>query len=430
MKALRCQLILWVGLASSFALAEDPSYLIRDVKVVGVAGAVLDKATVVVAAGKIVDVGRQVKVPPGASVIEGRGMTLYPGLFDCMTILGLTEIGQVSATNDYSEMGTFMPQLMAWNALHVESEHIPVTRAAGITHALACPHGGEIPGQAAIVNLDGWTPEQMEIKRSGALMLNFPQQPGLRSFSYGEGRSRSTRPYPELKKEYEKEVSELRIFFEKAHHYMQARDTAGDKSASGFDQRLEAMIPVLKGERPVVVSADWAPDIKAAVRFATEQRLNYLLFSTGEVWKVADFLKENKVRVILGPLHRLPDTDDAPVDIIYRTPALLYEKGIPFAIASGDSADSRNLRYEAGTAVGYGLPPAEALRAITLTPAEFFGIAGEVGSIQAGKRANLVLVSGDILDYQGEIKQIWINGKSISLETKHTRLYEQYKNRP
>jgi len=413
----------------SFGLAAEPAFVIRDVRVVPVAGEPIDKATVSIVDGKIVEVGRQTKLPPGAAIVDGRGMTLYPGLFDCMTMLGLTEIGQISATNDHSELGTFMPHLMSWSALHVESEHLPVTRAGGITHALTYPRGQRISGQAAIVNLDGWTPEQMEIRRAGAMILNFPGQPGLRSPRNYDGPNRRARPYAELQKEYQKDLSELRLFFEKAHHYMRARQAEGQTTIAGYDARLEAMIPVLKGERPVVVIAQWAPDIRAAVRFASEQRLNYVLFSTGEVWKVLDFLKENNVRVILGPLQRLPETEDAAVDIVYRTPALLHERGIPFAIATGDSADSRNLPYEAGTAVGYGLPYDAALRAITLTPAEFFGISGELGSIQPGKKANLVLVRGDILDYSGEVKQLWINGKSVSLESKHSRLYEKYKNR-
>ncbi len=428
MKAVCWPLTLLLSLVPSLVLGAEPTYVIREVRVVPVAGEAIEKATVSIVGGKIAEVGRQTRVPPGATIVDGRGMTLYPGLFDCMTMLGLTEIGQVSATNDYSEMGTFMPHLMSWSALHVESEHLPVTRAAGITHALTYPRGQRISGQAAIVNLEGWTPEQMEIRRSGAMILNFPGQPGLRpSGSYG-GSFRRARPFADLQKEYQKDLSELRLFFEKAHHYMRARQ-AGGEDLAGHDARLEAMIPVLKGERPVVVIAQWAPDIRAAVRFASQQRLNYVLFSTGEVWKVLDFLKENNVRVILGPLQRLPETDDAAVDIVYRTPALLHERGIPFAIATGDSADSRNLPYEAGTAVGYGLPYDAALRAITLTPAEFFGIAGELGSIEPGKKANLVLVRGDILDYSGEIQQLWINGKSVSLESKHSRLYEKYKNR-
>lgn len=422
-------LTLCLSLVSSVALGAEPAFVIRDVRVVPVAGEATEKTTVTIIDGKIAEVGRQAKIPPGAQTIDGRGMTLYPGLFDCMTNLGLTEIGQVSATNDYSEMGSFMPHLMSWSALHVESEHIPVTRAAGITHALTYPRGERISGQAAIVNLDGWTPEQMEIRRSGAMILNFPGQPGLRPPGYYESPYRRARPYAELQQEYRKDLGELELFFDKARHYMRARQTAGQKVSSASDARLQAMIPVLKGERPVVVIAQWAPDIRAAVKFATDQRLNYMLYSTGEVWKVLDFLKENKVRVILGPMQRLPETNDAAVDVVYRTPALLHQRGIPFAIATGDSADSRNLPYEAGNAVGYGLPYDVALRAITLTPAEFFRIDDELGSIQPGRRANLVLVRGDILDYSGEVKQLWINGKSISLETKHTQLYEKYKNR-
>ncbi len=412
------------------AFSAGPGYVIKGAKIIPVSGKVIDKGSVVISDGNIVEVGRQVsKIPPGAMVIDGTGLVVYPGLFDCNTILGLTEIGQVSATNDYSEMGKFMPHLQAFSVIHVESEHIPVARANGITHVLTCPRGERIAGQAAIISLDGWTPEEMEISRKAALMINFPAQPGISSSARFSGRfgRGASRTYAELKKEYEAEIQELKLFLEKSRHYLKAKENATGQPF-GIDPQLEGMIPVLKGQEPVIISASHAADIKAAVNFAREEKLNYVLYSAGDVWKAADFLKETQTRVILGPLDTMPE-DDGATDVVYRTPALLHEKGIPFAISTADSADSRNLPYQAGIAVAYGLPYEAALRAVTLTPAEFLGVAAKVGSIEPGKKANLVVATGDLLDFQTQIRHLFINGHPVSLQNKHLQLYEKYKNR-
>lgn len=411
------------------AFSARPAYLIKGARIVPVSGKVIEKGSILIADGNIVEVGRQIsRIPPGAVVVDATGLVVYPGMFDCNTILGLTEVGQVGATKDYNEMGKFMPHLEAFSAIHVESEHIPVARANGITHVLTCPRGERIAGQAAIISLDGWTPEEMEISRTAALMVNFPAEPGLSRSARFFGRfGRSPRPYAELKKEYETEIQELKLFVEKARHYLKAKETAS-APPFGVNPQLEGMIPVLKGQEPVIISASKAADIKAAVNFAKEEKVNYVLYSGRDVWKVVDFLKESQTKVILGPLDAMPE-DDSPTDILYRTPALLYEKGIPFAISTSDSADSRNLPYQAGTAVAYGLPYEAALRAVTLTPAEFLGVAGKVGSIEPGKKANLVVASGDLLDFKTQIRHLFINGHPVSLDNKHQALYEKYKNR-
>ncbi len=417
-------------LFAASAFSAGPAYVIKGAKIFPVSGQVIDKGSVVIADGNIIEVGRRVsRIPPGAVVLDGTGLVVYPGLFDCNTILGLTEIGQVSATNDYSEMGKFMPHLQAFSVIHVESEHIPVARANGITHVLTCPRGERIAGQATIISLDGWTPEEMEISRKAALMINFPAQPGTSSSARFSGRfgRGASRPYSELKKEYEAEIQELKLFLEKSRHYLRARENASGQPF-GIDPQLEGMIPVLKGQEPVIISASRAADIKAAVNFARDEKLNYVLYSGGDIWNVVDFLKETQTRVILGPLDTMPE-DDAATDIVYRTPALLHEKGVPFAISTSDSADSRNLPYQAGIAIAYGLPYEAALRAVTLTPAEFLGVAGKVGSIEPGKKANLVVATGDLLDFQAQIRHLFINGHPVSLENKHLQLYEKYKNR-
>jgi imidazolonepropionase-like amidohydrolase len=407
-----------------WVLAED-AYLIRNGRVVTVSGPVLPKASILIRDGVIADVGTRVRAPAGAIIVEAAGLTVYPGLFDASNILGLTEIGQVAATNDHTEMGKFMPHLTPFSAVHMASELIPVARSSGITHTLVRPRGGIVPGQASVFSLEGWTWEEMEISRRAALIIDFPRQMVFTPSFMVFGPERR-RPYSEVKKEYEAEVRELKEFFTKARHYLRAR-SQGESVI--VDRQFEALMPALSGRQTVLISADTHVDIRAAVRFAREEGLDFVLLSASDSWRVADFLKENDVRVILGPLQSLPRREDDPIEIIYRTPAILHSKGVLFAISTGNAANARNLPYEAGNAVAYGLPYEAALRSITLSPAEFLGIADQVGSIEKGKKANLVITRGDILEYQTEIRALFINGRSVSLENRHTRLYEHYRNR-
>ena len=414
-------LFLLSGLVSQ-PMAQD-RYAIRDARVVTVSGQALDRGTVLIENGLIAEVGVQVPIPSGARVISGQGLTVYPGLFDADTRLGLTEVGAVAVTNDYSEMGDYTPHLLSFSAFHVESEHLPVARVEGITHALTVPAGGTIPGQAALMHLAGWSPEEMEVERRAALILNLPSLLPLRR-RFGRGQRQT---HSERKKEFDAKIAELKDLFARARHYAQARRAGLDV---GFDKQLQALLPALEGQQPVLISADSHVDIKEAVRFGQAAQLDFVLVGARDAWRVADFLKENEVRVILGPTQSLPAREDDPIDIIYRTPALLHEKGVPFSLATGGSSDVRTLAFEIGTAVGYGLPWEAAIRAITLTPASFLKIDDRLGSIEKGKIANLVVADGDILEYQTRIQQVFVRGEPISLESKHTRLFEKYRNRP
>lgn len=411
------------------------TYAIRNARIVTVSGPTIERGTVLIQDGYIAGVGERVPIPSGTRSIDARGLIVYPGLFDAHTRLGLTEIGRVTETNDYSEMGEYMPHLLAFTAVHVESEHIPVARVNGITHVLTSPAGGTIPGQGAIISLAGWTPAEMEVKRHGAMLLEFPSllRPGFQGF--GGFFSQQRRGYSELKKEYEKKVAELKELFARARHYLEAREETALQNGPAFspflpDRQLEALAPVLKSEQPVLIQANNHVDIKNAVEFAKQEKLNYVLLGASDAWKVADFLKENQVRVILGPRQSLPLREDDSLDIVYRTPAILHEKGVPFALSTGDSSDVRTLPYEVGNAVAHGLPYEAALRSVTLTPAEFLGVADQVGSIEKGKKANLVVADGDIFEYQTELKHLFINGQPVTLETKHTRLHQKYISRP
>lgn len=408
---------------SGFTAAQH-SYEIKNVRIVTVSGPIVESGTIVIEGGKIASLGEEAPLPEQVESIDGRGLTVYPGLFDANTTIGLTEIGAVPMTNDFSELGDLMPQLLAFSAIHVESEHIPVARVNGITHVLTRPRTGTIPGHGAIVNLHGGTAAEMEIRRHGALVLRFPSLLGFssRGFSFS---SSPPKKYPEIKKEYEEKLRLLKTLLQRARHYENSRS----QNSTVFDPQLEALAPVVRGDLPVLLEAESHVDIRNAVEFAEEEGLNYILTGATDAWKVADFLKQHQVRVILGPRQSLPRRQDDPIDILYRTPGILEEKGVEFAISTESSSDVRNLPYEAGSAVAYGLSREAALRSITLSPAEMLEVADELGSLEVGKRANLVVVDGDLLDFSGRIRHLFIDGQRVTLESKHTRLYERYLNR-
>lgn len=424
--------LVFIFLAVGSLCFAQSRFAIRNARIVTVSGATIARGTVVFSDGTIQAVGEHVSIPSRTKIIDGKGLTVYPGLFDANTDTGLTEIGAVPVTNDNSEMGEFMPHLLAFSALHVESEHIPVARVDGITEVLTRPSGGVIPGQGAIVSLAGWTPEEMEISRHGAMIVEFPSL--LRSGFRGFGFSRQRTTLAQQKKEYEERTRRLSELLQRARHYAAAREKLAAEGHSAqdftFDRQLDALVPVVEGKQPVLIQADSPIDIQNAVKFARKEKLNYAILGAREAWKVADFLKENQVRVILGPRQVLPPHEDDPQDIMYRTPAILFQKGVEFAIATGGSSDARTLPFEVGNAVGYGLPYDAAIRSITLNPARILGVDSKVGSIDKGKLANLVVTDGDILEYRTHIRYVFINGKAVSLESKHTRLYEKYSQRP
>ncbi len=214
-------LTLLLGAATATGFAQE-RYAIRNARIVTVSGEPIERGNVVIEDGRISAVGPRVSVPSRTRVIDGRGLTVYPGLFDSYTRLGLTEVGAIPVTNDYNEMGEYMPHLLAFSAVHVESEHIPVARVDGITHVLSAPGGGVIPGQGVLMHLDGWSPEEMEIRRHGALLLDFPSLLPLRRSFFGSSAGR--RPQSELEKEFNEKLEQLEDLFDKARHYATARD--------------------------------------------------------------------------------------------------------------------------------------------------------------------------------------------------------------
>jgi imidazolonepropionase-like amidohydrolase len=407
---------------------------IRGGRIVTVSGPAIEKGTVLVSGGKITAVGPAVEVPPGAVVIDATGQTVYPGLIDGLTTLGLTEIGSVPGSVDTTETGDVNPHAEAWIAVNPHSELLPVARANGITAALAAPAGGLISGQSALLRLAGTTPEALTVKTPVAMHMVYPtgrppfdisrlfEEPELKTF---EERQK------ERKRNQEKELKRLGNLLEEAKAYGAARAAAraGKIGPPKPDLPMEALAPAALGEVPVVMRADAEDDIRGAVRFAEEHALRLVIAGGLEAWRVADLLKQKDVAVLVN-VDRVPRRESDPYDAAYANPAALQRAGVRFAIVSDDASQSRNLPYEASMAQAYGLSPEAALRAITLSPAEIFGVADRMGALAVGRDADLFVARGDILDHRTEVTHVLIDGQEQSLETRHTRLYEQFKKRP
>jgi imidazolonepropionase-like amidohydrolase len=414
------------------AAADAHVYAIRGAKVYTLAGPPVENATVVIRDGEIAAVGSNVQAPADAQVIDAAGLEVYPGMFDAISNLGLAEVNAVAATVDTSDVGPYNPQLVAMTAVHPESELIPVARASGITHALAAPGGGSvISGQASAINLAGWTIDDMLIRRSVAMVVNWPTLQ-TRSFDITTFSVRE-RPFSEVKQEYDKRIDELADWLERARHYGQAMEK-GSTANYDRDLKLEALVPVVRGELPVLVVAEQKRAIRDAVQFAQKQKIKMILAGGSEAYKVKDLLASNHIPVVLGFTQANPEDEDAPYDQSYATPGELHAAGIKFAFATLGSefngAWARRLPYQAGNAVAYGLPYDEALKAVTLYPAQIFGLADQLGTIEPGKMADLIVTDGDPLAIQTQIRYLFIKGELTSTENKQSDLYEKYRKRP
>ncbi|MFN7930531.1 MAG: amidohydrolase family protein [Blastocatellia bacterium] len=426
--------MLGIGAALLLAQSKDITavYAIRNAKIVTVTGATIDKGTVLIRDGKIAEIGATVRVPAEAKVIDATGLSVYPGMIDSNTILGLNEVASVDMTIDTTEIGDFKPNMKALTAVNPHSEHIPVARMNGVTTVLTCPQGGLISGQCALINADGWTPQQMAVKGSAAMAINYPTLGGG-----GRGGGffaiQAGAPSDAQRQQRDRQVEALKKKIEDAQAYLKAKEAAAaDKSlpARPVDLGLEAMIPVLKGEVPVRITANKANDIKAAVEFATQYKLKLVINGGDEALKVASLLKEKNVPLILSTVLELPDSEDAPYDQAYARPAELHKAGIKFAFSSQGIQFIRTLPYNAGTAAAFGLPKDEALKAVTIYPAQIFGVDKTIGSIEVGKAANLIVTDGDPLELRTKLKYMFINGKQTELTNKHTRLNDKFKDRP
>jgi imidazolonepropionase-like amidohydrolase len=366
-------------------------------------------------------------------------MTVYPGLIDAETRLGLSEIGSDRTTNDTVEPSDeILPQMHVYDAFHSESEHIPITRFNGITNAIVAPASTDtIPGQDSFIQLAGRDRDTMLMVRDVALAMNFGEAP--KRGGRGEGGAAGGARYPSTRMG---EISQMRQALLDAQEYMarRARPAAageegtaapaagggrGGAAGSNFNLRNEALIPYLKGEKPVVLGAYDGHDVETAMEFAKDFHLKVILSHVTRAQDVLDKIASYHVPVIVGPIFDLPEANER-FDSVYSLPGELQKRGVKVILASYNVSNSRNLPYSAGFAVAYGMPYDEAMKSITLNPAEAFGMGDKLGSLDTGKIANVVIADGDPLDVRTSVKQVYINGVAVPMETRQTRLRDEY----
>lgn len=420
------------GIRTGNAQTSAPDFAITHAKIFTLAGPPIEDGTIVIHGGKIAAVGAGVPIPAGAQVIDAKGLQVYPGLFDPVTQMGLSEIGAVNATVDTTETGSFNPDVTAATAILPSSAHIPVTRASGITEVIAAPASGGfdsrnatnlVGGQASAIHLAGWTAEEMLINKRAAMVVDWP---GIETRYFDTNKEK---PFPDAKKEYDKQVNELADYIEQARHYAQAFESSG---SPGFqrDVKLEAMVPAIRGEMPLLVFADKARQIRDAVEFCDKQKLRMILAGGTEAWKEKDLLRSKSVPVILRPSMGEPPEEDDPYDRLLTQPEDLRAAGIKIAFGSFDNSFARRLGQNAANAVAHGLPYEEGLKAVTLYPAQMFGLDAQLGTVETGKAANLIVTNGDPLDVTTDVRYLFIKGQLTSTDNKQKALYEKYVNRP
>jgi imidazolonepropionase-like amidohydrolase len=380
-----------------------------------VSGPKIDNATVLIRDGRIAAVGTNVAVPAGATRIDATGKWVTPGLIESGGNLGLTEIGRVQGTNEaFQRTSEVAAAFNVAEGINPASTLIPVTRIEGITTALTWPTGQLISGQGVMIDLDGATVEAMLVKSPSALLATLSEQ----SKDEGGGSRAGA-------------AARLRRVFNDALEYSRRRTDytraqIQQLAASAAD--LEALLPVLRGQVPLVVVSNRRSDIETVLRIAKEYTLRLILAGAEEGWQIADKIAAAGVPVLVQPLDNIPTYDG--LGARYENAALLARAGVKVVVIENDTHNARNLRQQAGNAVAYGMTWDQALRAVTLSPAEVFGVADRYGSLEAGKVANVVVWTGDPFEFSTGVEHVFIRGKEIVLRSRQTELLERYRTLP
>ena len=436
-----------VALLSSTASAQLGSYhpppgpqgtfAIKNAHLFPVSGPEITNGTVVISGGKIQAIGANATIPAGAQVIDGTGLNVYPGMMDAGTSMGLSEIPQGAAsTVDIAEVGSFNPNAQAIYGINPHSAHVGVARVVGITHVVSRPTGGIISGQAALINLAGFTVPAMTVVPRMAMVIELPgsgrggRGGGAAAFLAAQGGA-SAQAQTLLRT---RQLDSLKQLLRDADAYGKAVDAyAKDKTVPRpkHDAVLESLVPAVRGQQEVMFPADRAADIRSAVAFAEEMKLKPIIVGGRDAPEVAAYLKQHDVPVLFGSVLQIPGREDDPYDINYAAPGKLAAAGVKFAITSGDCcSEVRNLPSVAGMASAFGLSKSDALKAVTLGPAEIFGVADKLGSLDVGKIANIVVTDGDMLEAKTNTRYLFIDGRMVPLDTKHTMMYELFKGKP
>jgi imidazolonepropionase-like amidohydrolase len=343
--------------------------------------------------------------------IKARGQHLYPAFIAPATNLGLVDIGAVRATRDFDEVGAIIPNVRSLIAYNTDSPIIPTVRSQGILLAQVAPQGGRVSGTSSIVQLDAWNWEDAAYLPDDGIFMNWPSR-----FSF----TWRTRSYS-LNDKYEEQVTELRDYFTEAKAYQD------NPSTEKTNLRFEAMKPLFSKKSKLYVNARLAKEILHAIQFAKDMDVQLVIVDGRDSWMVTEQLKQNNVPVILRATQSLPGRTDSDIDQPFKTPAILQEKGIPFCFSQSGFWQQRNLAFQAGQAVGFGLEYEQAIAALTKNTAEILGIEDRTGTLEVGKDANFFICANDVLDVRtSEVTQAFIQGRNINLDNVQKQLYRKF----
>ena len=395
-------------------------------------GPAIADGVVVFAGGRITAVGGpDTPLPAGAGRVDGRGKHLWPALVHLNTVLGISEIDSVPGTVDVTETGEVNADADPAVAVNADSEHFAVARSGGISHALVLPSGGLVSGTTTLLRTAGWTWEEMAAVRQHSLAIRWPEPPPPQ-YAIFMG---APKPPAEARKEAGERTRRLDELLDNAAAYGRARQEAAAQGRSlAYDPQLEALLPVVRGERPLWATARDRIAIETVVNWAAKRGLRLVITDARDAHLVAGLLAEHQVPVVISGLVGEPPRADDPYDLLYSMPAKLQEAGVLFAIGSGTrtggSGNARYIREYAGIAAAYGLDREAAYRAITLNAAKILGLDGVLGSIAPGKSASLALTDGDLLEPSTTVEQLWIDGTQPPMDDVQKQSWRKWRARP
>ena len=396
-----------------FVKPRSGKFLLQNATVVTITKGTLTNTSVLVENGKITQIGANLSAGD-AEVIDCTGMFVYPGMIDSGTRLGMVEVSSVPETVDYAEIGNVTPNMQALTTINPNAEAIGVTRVSGVTTVLAVPTGGLFPGTAALINLNGYTPDQM-FGGFKAVVMNFP--------SSGRRGRFDRRSDDDIKKDAEKAMKEADEIWNNAKNYLELKNAGASLQ---YYPEMEHLSKVLSKELPLLIQVNAASDIQNAIKWVEGKDIRVIFSGVAEGWRVADEIAKAGIPVITGPVQDLPTRQSDRYDAAYANAGRMAKAGVKVALRTDEEENVRNLPFHAAFAAAYGLGKEEAWKAVTINPAEIMGIADQYGSVEVGKRANLIVSTGDPFETRTQIMHVFIDGYRIPLSNRHIRLYQEF----
>jgi len=396
-----------------FIKPRTGKFLLQNATIVTVTKGTIENGSVLIDNGKIIGVGKNLTAGD-VEIIDCTGQFIYPGMLDGGSRLGLVEVNSIAETQDFAEIGQVTPNMRALVAINPSSVAIPVTRVSGVTTTLATPSGGLFPGTAALINLNGYTPDQMYAGFEG-VVLNFPSSARRSTWD--------RRSDEDIKKEADAAQKTLNEIWGRAETYYKLQQA---KAELQYYPEMEQLAKVLSGELPLLVEVNAATDILSAIEWIKSKNVKAILMGVAEGWRVADKIAEAKLPVITGPMLSIPTRQSDRFDASYTNPGKMAKAGVKVVIRSNDAENTRNLPFNAGFAAAYGMGKEEALKAVTINAAEVFGIADKMGSIEVGKDATILVSTGDPFETKTQIRHVFIEGYRIPMSNRHIKLYQEF----